>query len=81
MFRIIDEISRTKVLGSNILPDIDRSLLPDAFANFFAEKIAKIQSDLAITTSRASPFVDAAVTPAAHFDNLNNSRKQKSKRL
>lgn len=46
LFTIVDEISGNKGRSVNILPELDSGRLPDVFADFFDEKIAKIRCNL-----------------------------------
>ena len=46
LFSIVDEISGCRKLSSKILPDIDCSILPDVFADFFVKKIVDIRNGL-----------------------------------
>ena len=51
LFSIVDEISGNKSMGASVLPDVERVLLPDMFADFFCDKIVKIRSKFECTTS------------------------------
>jgi hypothetical protein len=51
MFDLVDEISGSKKITSKILPNMELSILPDLFADFFADKIVKIREDLSCDDS------------------------------
>ena len=46
LFKIVDEISGSKKIVANVIPDSDISLLPELFADFFENKIVQIRSNL-----------------------------------
>ena len=66
MFKLIDELSGCKRISSNILPDLQYHMIPDAFVNFFVDKIVKIRdnmsdvvppvNDISITSSTLDRF-------------------------
>jgi hypothetical protein len=67
MFAIVDEISGNKSSSVNVLPEIEMSKLPEVFAEFFHDKIAKIRSSL---VSSSVAYSEVALTSTS-FSSFN----------
>jgi hypothetical protein len=75
MFQIVDEISGCNKMSANILPDVELSLIPDLFANFFVNKITQIRSKLTCNT------VNDTVTAVSNLSSFLHCQLQILERL